>query len=552
MIIGAIVALHDAKSNAVSSPLDDAACEEIEEEQPNSGGSGSVPFSKDVVDDKPENPSKSVLNSDVIRKGVLLEASGHVTSLVNKSDSISNSSVAKTPVGSPPNRKGNKQLPQKGSGRLSTMIHSWRRKSAIFSQKQYPDRPASDTAREQDFGNDTQNTTGPMVANMKNVNKHNSNSVAAPHSQCSATIPKGRKRSETNSTTWEIKQLSRINPLMEIWEIEPMLDERSLRHVYYTVRHLPLEQNDIKRSLRRSRRWKRVDNVKQYAKLLPEERDAIDRRILQNRNLLEDRRIIGIVIRKISIPNDAFIYVPKRQVLVFARRYIFDAPDTEVDVNIKSSLPDRPVPRIDTGFDDYLAERRSNTRVYLDRYHSPEDRRHDRSFSHERELPIRGGRHFERRHRDKSRTPSPVDPELEERLQRLANLERTEYAETARAARRFEEEAARRFEEEEAARRFEEEKVIEEAKKAKKGIEEAEKAKAFKIAQDERGVGATVKPIHVVDEVLDNRQDESDDGFYEHHEKIIEPASRDHETPREAAAEQIVDALLAKYTTIRP
>lgn len=495
--MGAIVALHQAKSNAVSSPLDDAVCEEAEEDppeedQPSNGRSEAVPFSKDIMDDKPENSPNSMLSSNNIREQVLLKVSSRVPSLARESDSISNPSVPETPSGSPPTSTRDRQLPRQGYGRLSTILNSWRRKSAIVNEKQYPDRPASDTARKQDFRSETQNTTGATVAKIKKANMQNPNRVATPHSQSTATTPRRYKKSETNSSRWT---LATVNPLMEIWEIEPTFDERMPRQVYYTVKQLPLEQNDIKRSFRRSRRWKRVDNVKQYAKLFPSEREVIGRCILQRGSRSEERRIIGIVVHKVSVPRHAFAYMPQRQLLVFARRYIVEVPDTGLEAKFQPSLPN----------------------------HFPRDRAINPIERHERHQNRRARSRGQSPWHD-SRTRSPVDPGFEWRLQRLSDLERKE--------------------EEGMAERSRGPRMVEEYPKT---LEDRFRARAEAAVEDK----PAVYPFIDIDELLGDKKTDTGDDSHEPNEEIIERAPRDLESPEHETPEQIVDALLAKYTTVR-
>lgn len=99
-------------------------------------------------------------------------------------------------------------------------------------------------------------------------------------------------------------------------------------------------------------------------------------------------------------------------------------------------------------YEDYSPERRSRRRSYHDDAYGS-DSWDERPHSHERHRPhSRGGG---RRHA--SRTPSPRDPELERRLEKLADFERRE-----------EEEALRQ--------KIEEEKNLEEARKAKQKKEE--------------------------------------------------------------------------------
>ena len=324
----AIMALYQAKPKAISSPLDYPACKDTDEDRPRDGRSGSVPFPEDVVDDKPENSPKSMLNPDNSREQVLVKPSSHVPSLAKGSGSTSNASVAKTPVGSQTSSIRDKQLPQNGSGQHSARINSWRRESAIVNEKRHSHGPASDPAPQQDLQIEAQIATDTTVDYMKKLKEHKVKGDIERQSQSSATTARANKQSGTKSSTWS---LDTAKTYMEIWYIEPTAAESAPRNEYnYTAINVPLEQVEIKRSLRRYRRWKRTNIVKQYAKLWPEERMAIDKSILQDPEISGQRNLLGIIIQKMSILRVSATWMPQRHILVFT---------------IHSSLPDAEAAR---------------------------------------------------------------------------------------------------------------------------------------------------------------------------------------------------------------
>ena len=100
-------------------------------------------------------------------------------------------------------------------------------------------------------------------------------------------------------------------------------------------------------------------------------------------------------------------------------------------------------------YDDPSPERKSRPGSYHDRYYSSEEERQDRAPSHERHRSRSRGRGH---HHHEPQPPSPHNPEMERKLQRLADLERKEQEDAAR-------------------QRFEQEQIVEEAKKAKKAKE---------------------------------------------------------------------------------
>ena len=418
MFMGAIMALLPAKPKAIASPLDNPASKDADKDQPEDVGSRSVPFSKDIVDDKPESSTKSIFSPGNSQEQVLVKASSHVRSLAKNSGSISSASVAKRPIGGQPDDTGSKNSPQNGSGRLSARIDSWRAESAIIKGKQHSDGPISDTARQQDLRTEPQNTTDAHVGYIKRVNEHIVKDDVERESQSSATTPKGHKKIETRAST---RTSATANTPMEIWVIHPTHDERAPRAWdSHTGKSLPLEQDEIKRSFRRFCRWRRVDCVKQYANLWPEERYAIDDSIFRDLSTSAERTILAIIVQKMPLWREPIANKPQRQLLVFTRRYILDVPDF---VERYPQLPPRVIEaqprRVNNNrWDEPLADQQNRNKIgsmpQKHWYHT-----HGAFPNDEPRPPGRG-----RIHSDESRTPSPVDPKLRLQSQQSANLQR--------------------------------------------------------------------------------------------------------------------------------